>query len=340
MALWSLVLMCSYCSKDEESTTPENAITVQQTTDVTENSFIINWTTNVSDINSINILLALDDSFSQLEGNIPVNDPGKTNQLVNGLVGATRYYIKMVIELSGGTTLESNVIITATEYQDMPISFTTEDGLNITGRIKYRNSDIGERPAIIFMHQYKSLGNQWNGSDLERKCVSEGWVCLLINFRGHFGSDPWDVPPSPTLEGITEYQEVLGYDVTAAVEFVKSNPIVDPEKLALLGASLGANMSLEGNCQVLTSVAFTPSLVIPNTLCSGSTLQSVFYIVGEFDKAGDIIDFCKDTKVHYNNTLEPKKLIVVPESQSHGWNLLTASIEDQVIEWLDVRFTE
>lgn len=333
-----LVIQNLSCKKDDINTPP--TITIEKATEVTETSFVINWATTATDIDKITIKLSLDGDMKNIEDDVHVTDLAKTSHLFEGLKGATDYYLKIKMELAGGTTLESSIKKVGTSYQDESVTMTTSDGLSLAGRIKYLGSDSSKRPAIIFMHQYKCLGNYWNGSDLERKCVARGWVCMVLDFRGHFGSDSWPLPDFFSMQEIKDIQTILGLDVTAAVNFMKSNPKVDADKLALLGASLGANMSLEGNCQVLTSVAFASSLWIPNSLCTGVPLKSVFYIVGEFDiTQSPGPNFCEDTKVHYSNTQDPKKLLIMPV-KDHGWNVITPAIEDEVVDWLETRFTE
>lgn len=335
-----VLIMCFPCCKDNNSDdNPSYSISLKESTEVTETSFVANWITNATGIKSGTIELSFDETFLDLEKTININDPGKGSQLVEDLHGATIYFFRIILNMDDGQSLKSESGRTTTSYVDEATVLTTEDGLSITCRVKYLSSNTGQRPAIIFMHQFMCLGNFWNGADVTDNCIAEGWVCLVMNFRGHFGSSSWTLPT--TLEEMFDYQTALDYDLMAAIDYLKSNPNVDGSRIALVGASLGACMSLEGNCreEVITSVALTPSLVVPWTLCPGTPLKSVFYLVGEMNK-NELIDYYKDTQTLYNNTQEPKKLYVASQSRDHGWDLLNDETNHMVVDWLKARFSE
>jgi dienelactone hydrolase len=337
MALLALI-MASSCKKDEEEQSA--SVQMEKTTDVTENSVVIHWSTTATAIKIVTVKVALDENFQDIQQEINVADPNAKSQLVEGLKGASYYYVKVILELIEGALVESDIEAVKTGYQDEPVNLTAQDGLNITGRIKYLESNTERKPAIVFMHQLQAPGNSWNGSETERKCVAEGWVCLVINFRGHFSSDDWPFPTN--LQEVYDFVGACAYDMKAAVEFLRDDPKVNPEKIALLGASLGANETLEGNCLdgVVTSVALTPSMVLKNEICAGVPLKSVFYIVGEFNvPLPPEPNYPQDTQALYDNTQEPKKLLMLPLAD-HGWELLNDDIENQIVAWLDTRFSE
>lgn len=103
------------------------------------------------------------------------------------------------------------------------VSFKSE-GYKLLGRL-YRPSAAGAHPAVSICHGYP--GDTKN-MDLAEELALNGIVCLIPHYRGAWGS-----------EGTYSF---LALDRSAkdAVEFLVSQPSVDPERVGLMGHSMGA----------------------------------------------------------------------------------------------------
>ena len=109
-----------------------------------------------------------------------------------------------------------------------PVTFTTTDGLRLAGwYIPSRNG-----ATIILCH---GLGDNRVGTLPQAILLAEhGYGSFLFDFRGHGESEG---------EMIT-YGYSESDDVLAAVDYLLSRPDVDPQRIGILGGSLGAATAL------------------------------------------------------------------------------------------------
>ena len=95
-------------------------------------------------------------------------------------------------------------------------------------------------PAVVLAHGYIDPAVYVTGQGLAReqdRLARAGFVVLHTDYRGHAASDP---------VGEVERESRLGYtrDVLHAVGAVKRLPYVDPDRVALLGRSMGGGVAL------------------------------------------------------------------------------------------------
>lgn len=110
------------------------------------------------------------------------------------------------------------------------VSFVTADGLTIHGW--YLPSQ--NRAAIIYLHSFGSHRAQMVAP--AAALAAHGYGALLIDIRAHGESDGEVLP----------YGGPEAEDVLAAVQFLQSRADVDPERIGVLGWSLGAQMGILG----------------------------------------------------------------------------------------------
>lgn len=127
------------------------------------------------------------------------------------------------------------------------------DGLTISGTLHVpRGQGNGPFPTVVFAHGHIDLDIYTNGRGLTREqdyLASRGYVVLHTDYRNHASSD--DDPRH-------ERDVRLGYtkDVINAVHALRESglPYVDPDRMALLGRSMGGGV-------VLNALAVEPGLV-------------------------------------------------------------------------------
>lgn len=114
------------------------------------------------------------------------------------------------------------------------VSIKTSDNIKIVGNyFKVDQNPIG---WVLLLHMMPATKESWN--DLSKKLQNVGYESLAIDLRGHGESDL-----DFTKFTDKEHQKSI-LDVEAAIEFLKSKgAIVD--KICLIGASIGANLSLK-----------------------------------------------------------------------------------------------
>lgn len=105
-----------------------------------------------------------------------------------------------------------------------------------------RNRPTGLRPAVVLVHP----GGWWGGqkadmAEAARRAAQRGWVAFTIDYR--LADDPAVPGPGDTTRPDLDQPR----DVTTAVQWVRLHAPsfrVDPNRVALVGASAGAQLAL------------------------------------------------------------------------------------------------
>ena len=133
------------------------------------------------------------------------------------------------------------------------LTFQSRPGVRVTANL-YRPKEVSERlPAALSVHGHWSWARIDPG--VQARCVALaklGYVCLCVDA---FGAGERAIEPGPgTYHGgrlgaglWTVGRPLIGlqvYDNRRAVDYLISRPEVDPERLAITGASGGGNQSL------------------------------------------------------------------------------------------------
>ena len=118
--------------------------------------------------------------------------------------------------------------------------------------VRYRSGDLtisgllfvpdgrGPHPAVVLNHGYIEPSVYRNGQGMPREqdyLARRGYVVLHTDYRGHAGSD--------NVSGI-ELELRLGYarDAIAAVKALRELDEVDPDKIGMLGRSMGGGVTM------------------------------------------------------------------------------------------------
>ncbi len=299
---------------------------------ISETGFQLNWSiTNPGGFNTITVMVTEDEEMTKIVRVIELDDIAAQNTNLDGLKGATPYYYKVSLENQGSTVLESEIKRVETGYRIDSFDLLTEDSYSLTAKLAYLESVSGSRPGIIMMHEFGVWVNPWHGSDLLKKLVADGYVCLTFLNRGHGTSTPMD-----DIMDLIDNKDLLTKDLQAAVDYMNEHELVSGT-LGLIGGSMGAIMALAGNGyeEVLTSVALSPTRDGVFLIFPSMTLSSVYYLVGEQDISGQQGgDFPAEATALYNISEEPRKLNIIPGTGDHGSNLLWRdSLNISVEEW-------
>jgi dienelactone hydrolase len=91
-------------------------------------------------------------------------------------------------------------------------------------------------PAIVLVHGFSA--DRVASSGLARRLALSGYAVLAIDVRGHGQNRN----PFPLGRGRADY---LAGDLAAAVDFLRTSPLVDGSRIALIGHSMGAGAALD-----------------------------------------------------------------------------------------------
>jgi pimeloyl-ACP methyl ester carboxylesterase len=108
------------------------------------------------------------------------------------------------------------------------VTVTGAQGLDLIGT--YTPAGEAAAPAVLLLHMYGTDRRSWQ--PLVEGLAAAGIASLAIDLRGHGdtgGSEDW---------------ELAQQDVAAAFEWLRTNPDVDPSRVGVVGASIGANLAL------------------------------------------------------------------------------------------------
>ncbi|MBI5401350.1 alpha/beta fold hydrolase, partial [Candidatus Wolfebacteria bacterium] len=103
----------------------------------------------------------------------------------------------------------------------------------------YKSSYSRPKGWVVFLHMMPATKESWTG--FAKKIQELGYESLAIDLRGHGKSQGG--PDGFINFGDSQHQKSI-LDVEAAIEFLKTKG-AEADKIALIGASIGANLSLQ-----------------------------------------------------------------------------------------------
>ena len=337
-------LLFGGCHPDD----PDNKIvvTIKEPAEILETSFTVNWDINSDAYDSLVIEVSSEDDFKELVSHEVITEKGTHSGIVSGLHGKTNYYYR-VVAWSHNESFPSFSEDVMTNCASKSVKFMTDDNLELAGTIYYLNNGRAKKPGIIFMHEfaYKSgnpeyffVANGWGSSKVMDELLASDYVCMFFYFRGHGNSQDFDILKLP---GNPAY---LMSDLKAAINFIQNHERVYPDSIALIGASLGSQVAVMGNCLdgVKASVPVSYSQDIPYDYnCPGTKPGNILIIAGENEYVPGLtnVDWAAEALALYNECNEPKKLYIVPEATEHGTNLLNyPKVSTEIIDWIKIHF--
>ncbi len=213
-----------------------------------------------------------------------------------------------------------------------PIKLKTKDGVEIAGDF-YPVGDKGAQ-AVILTHMMPSNKESWRA--LATKLNAIGFQCLAIDLRGHGESEGG---PDGYKNFSDEDHQASINDVDTAVAFFTSAGL-SPEKISLVGASIGANLSFiyqASHSEIKASVPISPGLSYhgldtePAAKNIGEN-QSVFLCAG-----GENDAYSSETAQKLFNLLKAKnKKIKIFQNAGHGTTIFSEEPElmNEIVSWL------
>jgi pimeloyl-ACP methyl ester carboxylesterase len=128
------------------------------------------------------------------------------------------------------------------------IEIQAADGVTLVG--DFYNAELNiQTPAVLLMHMVGGWRSDWQ--PLIPVLTRAGYRVLAVDLRGHGES-----------QGTRDWGAAVG-DTQAWLGWMHSQPAIQPDRVAIVGASIGANLALVGcadDPQCRTAVALSPGL--------------------------------------------------------------------------------
>ncbi len=218
-------------------------------------------------------------------------------------------------------------------------SVITGDKKEIFGTFYFNESRKNEKqPVVILIHQFNEDRLQWKSSFTD-SLLALGYKAVAFDIRGHGKSDK----QNGKLEDILSDPEQAPKDITAVVEWIKTQPGIDTSRIAAIGTSIGGNLALYAGLSL--------GVKVPIAVSNGKSTFEAFTGYNElmmgrpnFPRMKNALLICgsKDgdheagQKWILENFCELPKDMMVFDSDKHGKFLIEEKpeINTLVFEWL------
>jgi len=195
------------------------------------------------------------------------------------------------------------------------VSFTTEDGIRLSGRL------FGQgKTGVVLCHMYPADQRSW--WEFASLLAEKGYAALAFDFRGYGES-----------EGKKEIAKIY-LDVRAALKYLRDRGV---EKAFLIGASMGGTAALMVAAEEMVSGVVT--LSAPDAFRGLDARKAVkevaapkLFIAAEGDAYA-----AKSARFFYEQAAEPKTLHIF-SGKAHGTDLFKThgeELRDLILDFLE-----
>lgn len=221
--------------------------------------------------------------------------------------------------------------LSAGDRSESEVALTTADNYKIHATLIKPKRVNKESPAVILIHQGFSNREEWRF--LFPRLVDQGYAVLAIDLRGHGNSQKLT---TGKIAALFNDPEQAPFDLKAAIDFLAECDDIDSRRVAVVGASIGANLAVAGihRYGVKTAVAVSGKTEAAQNLAGDKTLKlRRIYFIASMEQQGNRAAWAREM---YEMTAEPRRLSIAKHSNSHGVGIFLDQPElvDQVIDWL------
>lgn len=193
------------------------------------------------------------------------------------------------------------------------VTLETADGKSIAATVTVPEQG-NCLPAVLLIHQFNLSKSQWDGH--VDSFIARGYVTMAIDLRGHGQSDAQD----GSLVEILNDPDQAPLDVEAALAHLLAVAEVDPERVGIVGTSVGANLAVVGASQspdVALAVPLSARQSPVTNLLGGDPVDvgPLLCYAGELDGGGDQAATCGWLEGLANG---PTQSVILPGTAAHG----------------------
>jgi len=138
------------------------------------------------------------------------------------------------------------VLLAAAQPVTRDMSLASADGFTLRGTLTIP-AQAGPRPVVVLAHQFRTDRSGWQ--PLVDRLNAKGIATLALDLRGHGQSIRNSGQDITVTEDFLASAKAVGFDqipadLAQAAAWVRRQPRIDPRRLALAGASVGAFAAL------------------------------------------------------------------------------------------------
>ena len=208
------------------------------------------------------------------------------------------------------------------------MTLKTSDGAVLEGEEWLPSADASPAAGILLLHSFGNSRRTWES--FPRALAEAGYRVLALDLRGHGGSSPLAGDAGRLLTD----PEMAPRDLSAGLDRLRSSPGADRSRLAVIGASVGANLAClaSGEGWVRTAVALSPHRDRVHMLAGGRPLHMASVLFLATSRDPDRESFARRLSLE---TTVPKEVRIF-EGAEHGEAILHAHPEavPLILEWL------
>ncbi len=198
------------------------------------------------------------------------------------------------------------------------VRLTTADGVALAAL--YYTPPAEAAPGVLLLHQRGGRKENW--TSFAQLLQKSGYAVLAVDFRGHGQS-----------KGVVNWWGA-DQDVITAFDYLKARPEVDPQRMALIGASIGTQ-------EAITFAAAHPDQVrgaaLLSTFASGEIQRAVLIYPGPILLMATEGDKAATQETNRLVKLAPTaEVYILKDSDRHGTQMLQSplNIEAILLDWL------
>ncbi|MDD3013535.1 MAG: alpha/beta fold hydrolase [Candidatus Gastranaerophilales bacterium] len=216
------------------------------------------------------------------------------------------------------------------------ISILTRDNLNVSVKY-YIPPTEGEKPAVILLHMLGKDKSSWN--KFIPKLLENGYAVFNIDMRGHGRSTRIQDGHEIFYTNMNESDwKKLPDDVNDVINFIKNEKFIDKNKIAVMGASIGANSAIievsKHPDYIKAVIALSPGLNYHGILTYEAAKDLRIPLLIAVSQ-GDMYSF--ESSNQLNKVVKNSHDLLIYKGADHGTNLLNKyeDLENKVVSWLN-----
>lgn len=216
--------------------------------------------------------------------------------------------------------------------QKIAVKLTAEDGVALAGI--FYSPGPQPSPTVLLLHMLDRSKADWDA--FASALLERDIAALAIDLRGHGESEGnW------RAFGETDFR-AMELDVKAAIAWLREQRSVDAARIAIIGASIGANIALNyasRDSAIKTVVLLSPGLNYRGVSTESTIMaydRSLLVVASE----GDDYSARSSRELYSRSPLAPEqKTLVIYSGAAHGTKMLVAepALEGLLLAWLEER---